>query len=63
MSNPVNVVLVLTQDQAAGLAQFVKRADRETARRHAGDEPEADAIYDSWIAVRDALAEAGFAPR
>ena len=47
---------------AWALAQFVKRADRDTARRHAGDAQEADLIFDAWIALRSALAE-GASPR
>ncbi|OYW30638.1 MAG: hypothetical protein B7Z44_00415 [Caulobacter sp. 12-67-6] len=63
MPKEVTVVLALTPAEAAGLSQFVKRADHGTARRHAADKQESDAIYDSWIAIRSALAEAGYAPR
>jgi hypothetical protein len=63
MPEPMNLTLSLSSDEAWALAQFVKRADRETARRHAGDAQEADLIFDAWIALRVALAEAGFAPR
>lgn len=59
----VNVPLRLTKDEALALAQFVKRAGRDAARQHAGDQHEADAIFDSWIELRDALATVGFAPR
>lgn len=63
MSDPLNLSLTLNADEVLALAQFVKRADRETARRHAGDACEADLIFESWIALRTALAEAGIAPR
>ncbi len=61
--NYVNVPLRLTKTEAWALAQFVKRAGRDTARQHAGDQQEADAIFDSWIELRDALATVGYAPR
>lgn len=63
MADPVTLPLTLSADEAEALAQFVKRADRDTARRHAGDAQEADLIYEAWINLRAALAEAGFAPR
>jgi len=63
MPEPLNLSLTLNAEEAWALAQFVKRADRETARRHAGDPREADLIFESWIALRAALAEAGIAPR
>ena len=63
MPEPLNLSLTLNPDAALALAQFVKGADRDTARRHAGDEREADLIFEAWIALRAALAEAGFAPR
>lgn len=59
----LTVPLRLDTVQALALAQFVKRIDRDTCRRHAWDAAEADAIYDSFIRLRDALAEVGFAPR
>lgn len=62
MPEPMNLTLSLSSDEAWALAQFVKRADRETARRHAGDAQEADLIF-AWIALRAALADAGVAPR
>lgn len=63
MANPINLSLTLGADEAWALAQFVKRADRDTARRHAGDAQEADLIFEAWITLRDALSEAGVAPR
>jgi len=63
MTEQVTVALTLTRDEAVGLSQFVKRADRDTAGRYAGDMQEAAAIYESWIAIRNVLAEAGYAPR
>lgn len=63
MTVPIPIPLVLSKSQAGALAQFVKRADRETALRHAGNQHEADAIFDAWLELRSALAVAGFAPR
>ena len=63
MAEPVTVPLTLSAEEAEALAQFVKRADRDTARRHAGDAREADLIYEAWISLRTGLAAAGFAPR
>lgn len=63
MTNDVDIPLSLPEEQAQALAQFVKRVDRETASRHAGDPQEADEIFESFIALRSALAAAGFAPR
>jgi len=48
MPAPLNVTLSFSSDEAWALAQFVKRADRDTARRHAGDAQEADLIFDAW---------------
>ena len=48
---------------AAAGSTTLLAADRDTARRHAGDASEADLIYEAWIHLRSALAEAGFAPR
>lgn len=63
MQEPLTLSLSLNLDEALALAQFVKRADRDTAQRHAGDAREADLIFEAWIALRSALAEAGIAPR
>lgn len=63
MQDPLNLSLTLNPDEAWALAQFVKRADRDTVRQWAGDQREADLIFESWIALRSALAEAGVAPR
>lgn len=63
MTAPIAIPLTLSAREAAALAQFVKRADRETAARHAGDAQEADDIYEALIGLRLALAEAGYAPR
>ena len=63
MSVPIPIPLVLSKSQAGALAQFVKRADRDTALRHAGDQHEAEAIFEAWVELRSALADAGFAPR
>ena len=62
MPAPLNVTLSFSSDEAWALAQFVKRADRDTARRHAGDAQEADLIFDAWMALRAALARGGRRP-
>lgn len=59
----VKVALELPEEEAMALAQFVKRAYRDVARQLAGDEQEADAIVMAWMRLRQALAEAGYAPR
>ncbi len=63
MVDRIVIPLALSSAEAEALAQFVKRADRDTASRHSGDPAEADAIFEAWIHLRLALAEAGFAPR
>ena len=63
LAERLTIPLLLSPEEAAALAQFVKRADRDTARRHAGDQGEADSTYEAWIQLRLALADAGFAPR
>lgn len=45
------------------LAQFMKRVGRDDCTRLAGDQCEADDMFDGFIALRQALGEAGFAPR
>lgn len=63
MSQEIKITTRLPANQAEALAQFVKRVDRDTARRHAGDEREADEMFEAFIALRAGLAEAGYAPR
>jgi hypothetical protein len=63
MTQQIQITARLPESQAAALAQFVKRVDRDTARRHAGDDEEADEIYEAFMALRAGLAEAGYAPR
>lgn len=53
----------LSAAQAMALAQFMKRVGRDDCTRLAGDQCEADDMFDGFIALRQALGEAGFAPR
>lgn len=50
-------------DEAGAIAQFCKRVGRDDCRRLAGDQREADDMFDAFIVLRVALADAGFAPR
>jgi hypothetical protein len=65
----IAIPLRLPRLQAFALAQFVKRVDFETVARFAAvsvvhdGQSEADLIWLALIALRNALAEAGFAPR
>lgn len=65
-ANPkrVKIAFELTEDEAWHLAQFLKRQmfDDFQSKASRGDE-EAYAMRDSAERVRDALAEAGYAPR
>ena len=45
MVDRIVIPLALSSAEAEALAQFVKRADRDTASRHSGDPAEADAIF------------------
>ena len=65
MEKPITVTFntTLTLDEAWALAQFVKRVDRGTCETHAGSASEADLIFEAMIGLREALREAGYAPR
>jgi hypothetical protein len=63
MANEVEVSLSLTSQEAMALAQYVRRVVPDDCRQRAGDEAEADAMYDAFLAVSKALLEAGYAPR
>lgn len=53
----------LSPAQAMAVAQFVKRVGRDDCNRLAGDQVEADAMFDGFLVLREALREAGFSPR
>jgi hypothetical protein len=55
----VNVPLVLSEEQAGARAEMVKRFGRDDAQRLSADRAAEQAV----IAIRRALADAGFAPR
>ncbi len=65
----ITIPLRLPSDEATALAQFVKRIDYETVNLFAshcityGGRTECDVIWCSVSMLREALAEAGFAPR
>lgn len=59
----VTVSASLSDGEAMALAQFVKRIGRDDCRRLAGDQAEADAMFEALIVVREGLREAGYAPR
>jgi hypothetical protein len=64
-----DIALRLPHPQALALAQFTKRIDFETVARFAAVSvvydgySEADLIWLAIIALREAMAQAGFAPR
>jgi hypothetical protein len=57
------VNVVLTEDQADALAEMAKRLSRDDAKRMSADEAEEQAMIEAVIALRKALADAGFTPR
>ena len=63
MTDPIKVELSLTEAEALALAQFVKRAHWDTWRPLAADEAEAHQMKNGIVALQQALAEAGYAPR
>jgi len=65
MSAPrsVQVYLALPEAEAWALAQFLKRASLTDYRQRAQSDEEADAMRDGAERIRDALADAGIAPR
>ena len=62
-SDRVRVVLELTDDEAFAFAQFLKRSTFEDYRGRAANVEEAYAMLAACEAIRQALAEAGYAPR
>lgn len=59
----VRVVLELSDAQAFAFAQFLKRSTFEDYRARAVSAEEAYAMLAACEAIREALAEAGYAPR
>jgi hypothetical protein len=65
----ITIPLVLPFDEAAALAQFVKRIDYETCAKFAavcwtyGNRAESDVMWSAVCLLQRQLAEAGFAPR
>jgi hypothetical protein len=62
-SGRVHVVLELSDGQAFAFAQFLKRSTFEDYRGRAASVEEAYAMIAACEAIRQALAEAGYAPR
>lgn len=63
MPDLVRVTLKLPESEAMAMAQFAKRVSRSDCQRLAGDAAEADAMFDGLIMLKQALADAGYAPR
>lgn len=57
------ITVSLKGDEAWAMAEFVKRVGRDDCNRLAADQAEADAMYEGFIQLREALRERGFAPR
>ena len=62
-AQPVIASVVLSDDQALALAQFVKRVTWSEMRACAVDDDEAYTIRDAIHQLDKALAEVGYAPR
>jgi hypothetical protein len=68
-SDTVTIPLILPFDEAAALAQFVKRIDYDTCARFAAvcwlynGRSEGDVMWSAICLLQRQLAEAGFAPR
>lgn len=59
MSAKVMIATAVSECEAEALAQFMKRLDREDCRRFARDQAEADAMFEGFVALREALRAAG----
>jgi hypothetical protein len=59
----VTFTVQMNDSQAEALAQFLKRVGFQELRQNAVDDVEAYTMRDAVDHVRDALREAGFAPR
>ena len=68
-SDIITIPLILPFDEAAALAQFVKRVDYDTCVRFASEfvfysgRTEGDVMWSAVCLVQRELADAGFAPR
>lgn len=63
MGKPVKITAELTTAEAMALAQFLKRAGFRDFRSNAVDDTEAYRMISAAGKIREALAEAGYAPR
>jgi len=59
----VEIQVTLTDAQAWEFAQFLKRVYYSDYREHATSEAEAYRMVEAGERIREALAEAGYAPR
>jgi hypothetical protein len=59
----VTIIVTLSDEQARGFAQFLKRVCFGDYEHRAMSEEEAYTMLDAGERIRDALREQGFAPR
>ncbi|OSK98848.1 hypothetical protein ECVG_05222 [Escherichia coli H386] len=59
----MTIDLELKEDEAAALAQFVKRVSWSTLREHAVSDDEAYMMKDAIDALQRSLAASGYSPR
>jgi hypothetical protein len=59
----VEIQVTLTDDEAWQFAQFLKRVCYSDYRAHATSEAEAYRMVEAGERIREALADAGYAPR
>ena len=62
-AKPVRILLELSDAQAWAFAQFLKRSTFDDYRGRAVSKDETYAMIDACEALREALAEIGYAPR
>ena len=62
-TQPVKITAELTDAEAMAFAQFLKRSSWSDYRTNAIDDTEAYRMIDAGGKIREALAEAGYAPR
>lgn len=63
MMEEIEIQVVLTDEQAWELAQFLKRVCFSDYRGHATSDEEAYQMVNAGERIREALAEQGYAPR
>ena len=63
MMEEIEIRVVLTDPQAWEFAQFLKRACFSDYRDHATSDEEAYQMINAGERIREALAQAGYAPR